>query len=85
MSLYRSITAPAPSGRSAKCHTCLVLDWLDDNDPDSAADVQADLASTRPGAYIAESLTALAQHVGLDFRVGGGSVQTHRKQHKETL
>lgn len=85
MSLYRTIATPAVmGGRSTKCRTCHVLDWLDDNDPDSAADVQADIASRRPGAHVARDLTALAYHVGLDFRVGGWSVQEHRKSHKET-
>lgn len=85
MSLYRSITTPEIiSGRSPKCHTCLVLDWLDDNDPESATDVQADIASRRPGAHVARDLTALAYHIGLDLRIGGGSVQEHRRTHKET-
>ncbi len=84
MSLYRNLTTPPPGGgRSPKCHTCLILDWLDDNDPESASDVQADIASRRPGNHVAEDLTALAHHVGLDIRVGGGSVRQHRKDHKE--
>ena len=84
MSLYKTLTEPALiGGRSPKCHTCQVLDWLDDNDPDSAADVQADIASRRPGAHVARDLTALAYHVGLDLRIGGGSVQEHRRAHQE--
>lgn len=84
MSLYRTITTPQLlSGRSARCHACLTLDWLDDNDPDSAADVQADIASSRPATHVARDLTSLAYHVGLNLRVGGGSIREHRLTHKE--